>query len=228
MRPNKPAIYSGINARFDIIEFAEDIGADLYIRDKDFACCDRGVLSIGGEDLYLIDNMAVPKGSAMCAAFLSKLLPIDITKALQQSISSFKLPARFELIDYHGLKLVFDCAHNPSSIKNLVNNLNKSGFNRVGLWFSLAKTKDLKSCLFSLRDNTVVACISEHAQSLAFDFNSVRNCMLELGFNVVNTVIPYDQSAEILRSFEDYNLDAVVIVGSFVHVGMVKQNLELI
>lgn len=211
MRANRPVIYAGLNAKADIIKYAKELGANLLLPKR---------------DILQNQPIALAASSGIAALALADLLPFALD--MQAAIANFQLAGRFERLPYLAGEIIFDVAHNPAAMTNLVNNLRAAGINKVGLWISLAKTKDIVGCIASLRDVTEFACVSKHSNILAYDCAYVRDELQGIGVSVIRSDVDYAESQAVLQNLQQLGCGVVLVVGSFQHVGMVKQKLGLI
>ena len=210
MRAGKPVIFAGKNAQSEISTQAKTIGAKLFLP-KQYS---RSAWPI-----------AVPYPSAAAALTICQLLPfsLDMTAAIE----NYALAGRFEIVKHRGYTLIFDVAHNPAAMQNLANNIKVAGFDKVGLWISLTNTKNIAGCIAGLRDRIALACISKHSRDQAHDCASVRDQMLRMAVPVLATDVPYENAYDVLANIAKAGCQVILIAGSFIHVGMVKKQLNI-
>lgn len=209
MRSGRPAIYAGSNVRSAMQAYAKEIGADLHL------CL----------PVELEKPIALPQASALAALKLAELMPMALD--MQAAIANFALPGRFEVRQLQGRTLIFDVAHNPAAMQNLAKNLRRARYQSVGLWLSLAKTKDIAGCIAELRDVVALACVSKHCSVLAHDCADVSKSLQEFGVPLLNPAETYAEPQLTLERFFKAGVEVVVIAGSFQHVGMIKPLLGL-
>ncbi|CAA0079645.1 bifunctional tetrahydrofolate synthase/dihydrofolate synthase [Zhongshania aliphaticivorans] len=131
-RPNRPAIIGDLNPPKSLLDYAVQIGAVPVCREKQFQFSEaelgwqwRGQ-AISGERLsyenlpypaVLIDNAAT-----VLQAVQYINLPVS-ESAIRQGLTSVSVAGRCQHIQYRGIEVVLDVAHNPASVYALRDHL---------------------------------------------------------------------------------------------------------
>lgn len=127
-RPGKPAVCGEAHPPFTLIDYADAIGAKLYIRDKDFfytkekedwtfSCPDKTYTHLPFNQLYL-QNMATV---LMVIHLLQKRLPVE-QDAMVKGLSNIQLIGRVQIFPGEVTE-IYDVSHNIDSITLLATRL---------------------------------------------------------------------------------------------------------
>jgi dihydrofolate synthase/folylpolyglutamate synthase len=153
MRTGKPAIVSDPVPPQSVIDYATEIGADLWLLGRDFnfsgdkqqwAWAGRGRRQAGLAYPALRGANQLINASGVLAALeaLRPVLPVT-AQAVRNGLAMVELPGRFQIVPGQPA-LVLDVAHNPHSVAALTANLDAMGFYPVthGVFGAMAD-KDL-------------------------------------------------------------------------------------
>jgi dihydrofolate synthase/folylpolyglutamate synthase len=153
MRPGQPAIVSDPLPPRSVIEYAQQIGADLRLAGRDFSQGgDRQQWHWAGRSTRF-NGMAYPalrganqliNAAGVLAAFevLRDRLPVP-AQAIRQGLATVELPGRFQIVPGQPT-LVLDVAHNPHAVAALAVNLDAMGlFPRTHAVFGAMHDKDI-------------------------------------------------------------------------------------
>jgi dihydrofolate synthase/folylpolyglutamate synthase len=161
MRAGRPAVVSDPQVPNSIVQYAEGIGADLWLfgRDHNYAG-DRQQWSWGGRNKRF-NGMAYPSlrganqllnASGVLAALeaMRNRLPVS-AQAVRTGLATVELPGRFQIIPGQPT-LILDVAHNPHAAATLAANLDQMGFfpRTHAVWGAMAD-KDLGGMIAKLR-----------------------------------------------------------------------------
>jgi len=137
MRGGRPAIVSDPAPPHSIIQYAQAIGADLWLQGRDFnfsgdkqqwAWAGRGRRYAGLAYPALRGANQLVNASGVLAALeaLRPRLPVT-AQAVRNGLAMVELPGRFQIVPGQPT-LVLDVAHNPHSVAALAANLDAMGF----------------------------------------------------------------------------------------------------
>lgn len=137
LREGKPAIVSDPMPPHSLLQYANAIGADLWLLGRDFnfsgdkqqwAWAGRGRRHPGLAYPALRGANQLLNASGVLAAFeaLRQRLPVT-AQAVRNGLAMVELPGRFQIVPGQPT-LVLDVAHNPHSVAALTANLDAMGF----------------------------------------------------------------------------------------------------
>jgi dihydrofolate synthase / folylpolyglutamate synthase len=136
-RSGRPAICSDPVAPKTLIEYADSIGADLWLFGRDFNYSgDKQQWSYAGRE-HRRNSLAYPSlrganqllnASGVLAALdsLRQVLPVS-AGAIRQGLAIVDIPGRFQVIPGRPA-VILDVAHNPHAVGHLATNLDNMGF----------------------------------------------------------------------------------------------------
>jgi len=137
LREGRPAIVSDPMPPHSVLQYAEALGADLWLLGRDFnfsgdkqqwAWAGRGRRYSGLAYPALRGANQLLNASGALAAFeaLRQRLPVT-AQAIRNGLAMVELPGRFQIVPGQPT-LVLDVAHNPHSVAALTANLDAMGF----------------------------------------------------------------------------------------------------
>ena len=157
MRPGKPVVVSDPVPPASVVEYAEAIGADLWLIGRDFNYAgDKQQWGWGGRHKRF-NALAYPalrganqmlNAAGVLAVFeaLRERLPVT-AQAVRNGLAVVELPGRFQIVPGQPL-MVLDVAHNPHAVATLVQNLDNMGFHpRTHVVFGAMGDKDIAAIL---------------------------------------------------------------------------------
>ena len=137
LREGKPAIVSDPVPPHSVIQYAEAIGADLWLSGRDFnftgdkqqwAWAGRGRRYAGLAYPALRGANQLLNAAGVLAAFEALRQRVPVTaQAIRNGLAMVELPGRFQIVPGQPA-LVLDVAHNPHSVAALAANLDAMGF----------------------------------------------------------------------------------------------------
>jgi dihydrofolate synthase/folylpolyglutamate synthase len=160
LREGKPAIVSDPMPPHSLLQYANAIGADLWLLGRDFnfsgdkqqwAWAGRGRRYSGLAYPALRGANQLLNASGVLAAFeaLRQVLPVT-AQAIRNGLAMVELPGRFQIVPGQPA-LVLDVAHNPHSVAALAANLDAMGFfPTTHAVFGAMGDKDLETMLAKL------------------------------------------------------------------------------
>ena len=137
LRAGRPAIVSDPVPPFSVIQYAEAIGADLWLLGRDFnfsgdpqqwswAGRGRRYAGLAYPALRGANQMLNASGALAALESLRDRIPVT-AQAVRNGLSMVELPGRFQVVPGQPA-LVLDVAHNPHSVAALAANLDAMGF----------------------------------------------------------------------------------------------------
>ena len=161
-RADKPAVVAEINPPASLVKHARDIGADLYLVERDFGYVAGDVQWQFWDWRGKRDGLPLPALRGMCqlsnaSAALAALdslrerLPVDMG-AIRRALVEVELPGRFQVMPGRPL-VILDVAHNPDAALRLAENLRR--LERKGrrlAVFSMLKDKDIEGVITAMSD----------------------------------------------------------------------------
>jgi dihydrofolate synthase / folylpolyglutamate synthase len=161
-RAGKPAICADPQPPQSVLQYAQTIGADLWLFGRDFNYSGDKLQWAYGGRVARRHSMSYPalrganqllNASAALAALetLKQALPVT-QQAVRQGLSVVDLPGRFHVLPGRPTT-VLDVAHNPHAAGHLAANLDQMGFFpfTYGV-LGMLKDKDIAGVIFPLRD----------------------------------------------------------------------------
>jgi len=236
-RGDKPAICSDPHPPETVLQYAEEIGATLYIPDRDFNYQLSEDRWSWQWDSVIYENLPRPDqynscqvqnaaGVLMVLNTLKSELPIK-AGAIEKGLENFSLTGRFQMLT-EGIQTILDVAHNNQSAKMLVHNLKQfPNSGKTHIIIGMLKDKDRKSILGELIEiadywNTVTI-----SNPRGTDSETIKNELLDLGVTV-----PISESDTVANAFlklqnETGMHDRIVVTGSFISVGDAIKYLKI-
>ncbi|MFP5405571.1 MAG: bifunctional tetrahydrofolate synthase/dihydrofolate synthase [Gammaproteobacteria bacterium] len=161
-RPGRPAICSDPVPPRTLVEYAESIGADLWLFGRDFNYSgDRQQWSWAGRTGRR-NSMAYPalrganqllnaSGALAALESLRDRLPVS-QQAVRQGFAVVGLPGRFQVLPGQP-PVILDVAHNPHAAAHLAVNLDRMGhFRRTWAVFGMLRDKDVDGVIAAVKD----------------------------------------------------------------------------
>jgi len=236
-RSNKPAICSDPHPPETVLQYAEEIGATLYIpgRDFNYQLSDDNWSwqwgSVVHEKLphpsqYNSCQVQNAAGVLMVLNVLDSRIPVAVG-AIEKGLKNFSLAGRFQMLS-EGTQTILDVAHNNQSAKTLVHNLKQfPNSGKTHIIIGMLKDKDRNSVLgelIEIADYWHTVTISNPRGS---DSETIKNELLELGVNV--PISENDTVADAFHKLKDEIgiHDRIVVTGSFLTVGDAIKHLGI-
>ena len=236
-RSDKPAICSDPHPPETVLQYAEEIGATLYIPGRDFNyqlsedhwSWQWGSVvyeSLPSPDQYNSCQVQNAAGVLMVLNTLKSKLPLK-PDAIKKGLENFSLIGRFQMLT-EGIQTILDVAHNAQAAKTLVHNLKQfPNSGKTHIIIGMLKDKDRISVLkelLEIADSWHTVSISSSRGS---DSATLKRELLELG-----VVVPISEHDTVASAFlklqnETGMHDRIVVTGSFLSVGDAIKHLEI-
>ena len=236
-RGDKPAICSDPHPPETVLQYAEEIGATLYIpgRDFNYQLSEDNWSWQWGSVIY--ENLPRPDqynscqiqnaaGVLMVLNTLKSRLPVD-DRAIEKGLEDFSLAGRFQMLS-EGTQTILDVAHNNQSAKMLVHNLKQfPNSGKTHIIIGMLKDKDRNSILGELIEIADYWHTVTISNSRGTDSETIKNELLDLGVTV-----PISESDTVANTFlklqkETGMHDRIVVTGSFLSVGDAIKYLKI-
>jgi dihydrofolate synthase/folylpolyglutamate synthase len=105
-RPGRPLIYGDAIPVPGLLAAADDIGAQLFLNERDFSLAEAHETS----------SFSLPKNSMACAVQAVRLIDSSLMDTtIERGLQAVNLPGRFQRVDLEGIRLILDVAHNPQA-----------------------------------------------------------------------------------------------------------------
>ena len=143
-------------------------------------------------------------------------------KAIKQGFARVKIPARFEVVSGGKKTVIFDGAHNPQAMENLVKFLQKSPWTHdIAVVCGFMNDKDYPAMLRLLSRASLPLYIAQPPSLRAATFRAIKSALPR------GVKVKYYGSApdSITQALKDY--PAVLVTGSFYLVASVRACLRL-
>ncbi len=236
-RGDKPAICSDPHPPETVLQYAEEIGATLYIpgRDFNYQLSEDNWSWQWGSVIY--ENLPRPDqynscqiqnaaGVLMVLNTLTSKLPIK-AGAIEKGLENFSLTGRFQMLT-KGTQIILDVAHNNQSAKMLVHNLKQfPNSGKTHIIIGMLKDKDRNSILGELIEIADYWHTVTISNPRGTDSETIKNELLDLGVTV-----PISESDTVANTFlklqkETGMHDRIVVTGSFLSVGDAIKYLKI-
>jgi len=228
-RGDKPAICSDPHPPETVLEYAEEIGARLYIPGRDFNYQLSEDHWSWQWDSVIYENLPRPDqynscqiqnaaGVLMVLNTLTSKLPIK-PGAIEKGLENFSITGRFQMLT-EGTQIILDVAHNNQSAKMLVHNLKQfPNSGKTHIIIGMLKDKDRKSILGELIEITDYWHTVTISNPRGTDSETIKNELLDLGVTVPITESDTVANAFLKLQNETGMHDRIVVTGSFLSVG---------
>jgi len=236
-RGDKSAICSDPHPPETVLQYAEEIGATLYIPGRDFNYQLSEDHWSWQWDSVIYENLPRPDqynscqiqnaaGVLMVLNTLTSKLPIK-AGAIEKGLENFSLIGRFQMLT-EGTQIILDVAHNNQSAKMLVHNLKQfPNSGKTHIIIGMLKDKDRNSILSELIEIADYWHTVTISNPRGTDSETIKNELLDLGVTV-----PISESDTVANTFlklqkETGMHDRIVVTGSFLSVGDAIKYLEI-
>jgi dihydrofolate synthase/folylpolyglutamate synthase len=228
-RNSSPAICSDPHPPATVLEYAEEVGAILYIpgRDFNYQLTDDNwswqwnstvYENLPRPDQYNSCQIQNAAGVMMVLNTLKSILPVD-TDAIEKGLKNCSLTGRFQMLA-EGRQTILDVAHNPQAARTLVHNLTQlPNSGKTHVIIGMLKDKDQTGVMSELIEITDYWHVVTTSSSRGSDSKTLKKELLELG-----VIVPISENETVKDAFlrlEDKTgmHDRIVVTGSFLSVG---------
>jgi dihydrofolate synthase / folylpolyglutamate synthase len=236
-RGGKPAICSDPHPPETILQYAEEIGATLYIpgRDFNYQLSDDNWSWRWGSVVY--ENLPRPSQHNSCQVqnAAGVLMVLNVLKsrlptsagAIENGLQDFSLIGRFQMLTER-TQTILDVAHNNQAAKMLVHNLKQfPNSGKTHIIIGMLKDKDQAGVLSELMEIADYWHTVTIANSRGSDSETLMEGLLDLGVTV--PISESDTVAEAFLKLQDEAgmHDRIVVTGSFLTVGEAIKHLGI-
>ncbi|MCB5363146.1 bifunctional tetrahydrofolate synthase/dihydrofolate synthase [Pusillimonas sp. CC-YST705] len=239
-RPGKPAICADPMPPDSLVQYAEQIGADLWRFGRDFNYSgDKQQWAYGGRDqrrralaypALRGANQLLNASAALAALESLQDLLVVPQQAVRVGLLQVNLPGRFQILPGRPT-IVLDVAHNPHAVAALSQNLDNMGFHAyTHAVVGMVQDKDIAATLKSLVgkvDHWHCASLPGPRGASAAKLAGIVRELLPRETDEPVTVTEYENPVLAFRAAQgqvDEN-DRILVFGSFSTVGPVLQEL---
>ncbi len=239
-RPGKPAICADPMPPDSLVQYAEQIGADLWRFGRDFNYSgDKQQWAYGGRDqrrralaypALRGANQLLNASAALAALESLQDLLVVPQQAVRVGLLQVSLPGRFQILPGRPT-IVLDVAHNPHAVAALSQNLDNMGFHAyTHAVVGMVQDKDIAATLKSLVgkvDHWHCASLPGPRGASAAKLAGIIRELLPRETDEPITVTEYENPVQAFRAAQgqvDEN-DRILVFGSFSTVGPVLQEL---
>jgi len=236
-RGNKPAVCSDPHPPETVLEYAEEIGATLYIPGRDFNYQLSDEHWSWRWDSVIYENLPRPgqhnscqvqnaAGVLMVLNTLKPRLPVS-DRAIEKGLENFSLTGRFQMVT--GMtQTILDVAHNVQAAKTLVHNLKQfPSSGKTHIIIGMLKDKDQNGVLSALTEIADYWHTVTIPNSRGCDSTMLKKELLGLG-----VIVPVSENDTVADAFlkiqgEAGMHDRIVVTGSFLSVGDAIKHLGI-
>ena len=238
MRRGKPAIVSDPSPPQSVLDYAQRIGADLWLVGRDFNCSgdklqwawagrSKRFNALGYPALRGANQLINASGALAAFEALREHLPIT-AQAVRTGLAMVELPGRFQIVAGQPT-LVLDVAHNPHAVAALTQSLDQMGFfPRTHAVFGAMRDKDIAGILARIAplvDHWHFTDLPVARAASAADLVKLHATLALKGSGPVTVAQHTDPLAAFAAALEAADpADRIVVFGSFHTVGGVLKN----
>ncbi len=238
MRTSKPAIVSDPTPPRSVLDYAAQIGADLWLVGRDFNCSgdkqqwawagrSKRFNALGYPALRGANQLINASGALAAFEALRERLPIT-AQAVRTGLAMVELPGRFQIVAGQPT-LVLDVAHNPHAVAALTQSLDQMGFfPRTHAVFGAMHDKDIAGILARIAplvDHWHFTDLPVARAASAADLAQLHGTLALKGPGPVTVAQHADPLAAFAAALAGADpADRIVVFGSFHTVGGVLKN----
>lgn len=159
MRPNKPIICGDFDPPQSIYQTAKKINAPIYRMNKEFSYSIQNNFWTWESEKIKLTKLPIPHlpvqnaaTSLMTITLMQQNFPIS-AQAISEGLEKAYLLGRFQVIEFCGLQIILDVAHNQESANLLYKNLKKQKcLGQTLVVTSMLKDKDIAATFKELKN----------------------------------------------------------------------------
>ena len=239
-RPGKPAICGDPMPPESLVEYAKQIGADLWCFGRDFNYSgDKQQWAYGGRQqrrralaypALRGANQLLNASAALAALEALQDVLVVPQQAVRVGLLRVELPGRFQILPGRPA-IVLDVAHNPHAAATLSQNLDNMGFHAyTHAVVGMVRDKDIAATLKLLMgkiDHWHCASLPGPRGASAAELAAVVRSLLPEHPDEPITVTEYDDPVQAFRAAQEQvgENDRILVFGSFSTVGPVLRDL---
>lgn len=162
---------------------------------RDFAVSPRGLFTAaGGARLRLAPAMwgkfQLNNAALAAQALLAQKRFTVLPEHIERGIAAARLPGRFEVVRRGKTTIIYDVAHNPAAMKELVDNLRGGGIKKCDFMLGILDDKDFYAMLKAVRPLAgTVYCIRPDAER-GLDAEKLAAAARKMGIKAVAAAPP--------------------------------------
>jgi len=239
MRASSPAVCSDPNPPESLLQYAEELGATLYLLNRDYhfnylVNDEKWLLRTAKHEyadlpipsLYNSVQVQNAAGVLMVLSAIVERFPVSID-SIQKGLREFKLSGRCQIVPDKA-QCVLDVAHNPQSARVLVQNLQKFPIcGKTHILIGMLKDKDRRSVFTELAEIADVWHVVPFDDPRSADCKTIIDEIISMKLS--DEVMSYDSVAQAMDYIRNIvgPQDRIVVTGSFLTVGEAISYLNL-
>ena len=235
-RPHIPCFYGDTNPPYTVIDYAQQINAELNILGRDFNYTKSEIsfdVLINSQNYFTLPLPSLRgneqlKNATLAIAILDTIkqqFPIGLG-TIKTALLQTKLLGRFHLLP--GVpQIIIDSAHNPQAVNQMLQNMVKLPFVKHNYAiFSCAADKDANEIIRLCADKFDKWFIAQIASERSIEIHKLRQILLENNINKSNIIICDDIKQALINAKQiTSNEDRIIAFGSFLVIEQIYSNL---
>lgn len=232
MRANKHAVIGDPEIPINVVEFVQELGALLTLRDHDYYIENYNSSWCWLTASFRLDNLKlphIPQNNVATALAVLTVLEVNLTTdKVNQWISETRVAGRTELIEVNQqIPVLLDVGHNPQAARYLAQYLEKKNYKNISAVIGMLKDKDITNTVKPLLPyikcwfiGTLAGSRGEHAENIAKLINT-------LSFENKSNVYCFDSISQAYNMAQQQNneTDLILAFGSFLTVAEIRRFL---
>jgi dihydrofolate synthase/folylpolyglutamate synthase len=226
LRPNQPAVCGDFDPPMSLIQYANDIGAKLYLQQKDFGFEETNLSNPKKRgwswwnktkrlDLLPYPKLALQNMSSVLMAIdlLQTTLPVD-NNSIYEGLEKVALAGRIQIIPGK-VEQIWDVSHNPASAEFLYRWLRENPIKgKTRAVFSMLSDKDILNTLNVIKEKIDEWHIADLHIKRAMSLNDLQDAFITAKITAVSSYPTIHQAHEHALALSNEE-DRVIVFGSF-------------